>query len=127
MDLSPLQGRWYHRLEDAESDVEDYLDINEELLFRAVHFRRGGRRYKSQQTVLTIEKLEASPAGFEIDLSVTRCIEDGRDVTEGNEGRLIRGRARRDDLVLFLSLPEPGQPRPSDLSGARRFEKRGAA
>jgi hypothetical protein len=127
LDLSSIQGRWYFRSEDAAVDVEQYIDVNEELLFQAVHFRKGGGRYKSRQAVLTIEKLEVTGGELVIDLRVTRCIEDGRDVTEAIEGKLVRGRGKRDELVLFLSLPEPGQPRPSDLSDARRFEKRGSS
>ena len=127
MDPTPLQGRWYARAEDAQADVELYLDVNEELLFRAIHYRRGGGRYKSQQVVLTIERLEASDGGWEIDLSVARCIEDGRDLTGSHEGKLVRGRGRREPRHLLLCLPEPGEPRPGDLSSAYRFEKRSGA
>lgn len=126
MDLGPLQGRWYLRLEDETIDVEHYLDVNEELLFRAVHFRKGGGKYKSQQAVLTIERLVEGPDDWEIDLKVARLIEDGRDRTSEHEGRVIRGRVRREAQALFLVLPEPGEPRPERLSKAHRFERRSA-
>jgi hypothetical protein len=124
LDLTPLQGRWYFRREDESEDLEQYLDVNEELFFRAVHFRRGGKRFKSQQVVLTIERLDIGSGDWEIDLRVARLIEDGRDRTSDSEGRVIRGRVRRDEQSLYLLLPEPGEPRPENLASAHRFERR---
>lgn len=125
MDFSALQGRWYGRITDEERDVEVYLDVNDELLFRAVNYRRGGS-FRARQAVLTIEGLKPGSEGLEIDLRVERWVEDGADRTPAEGGKTVLGRCRVEAESLLLSLAEPDEPRPKDLGLADRFSRRTA-
>ena len=107
---SPLEGRWYCRLEDGSAEVELYLDVHDELVFQAVQFHRGGPGFRSEQGVSSIEARRDFPGGGEvqeIDLRVVRSIRDGRDRTPETEGAPVKGLFRKmgGELLWAVSAP----------------------